>query len=93
MLSVKLHGNDLLNADIISPPTVVASFKPGYTGHFKKEVELTINHGALMLAAYNRHRDNLHVANVARMIEEMERIHREHEYAMFVAFRTLRGAE
>jgi hypothetical protein len=86
-MNIKLVGNKLVNADVISPFLVIAEFNEGLAYTAKVKYTETLVAGHKMLSLYNQFRDDLTVANVALMLVEMDRVRREMEYNMFVAYR------
>jgi hypothetical protein len=87
MINVIRDGDKLLNADIISPEFVYATLNNGLTEQAKVEIFLTLRCGAQMLDLYKATRDNMHISNVAHMLEDMETIFQYYEYELYAAKR------
>jgi hypothetical protein len=84
----RLEGYTLIHGEIISPEVVIAKFNPGLTLATVKEMVAALNHGHEMLMLYKQHRDNMHIANVAVMLERMETICMQWNMDVFAARRT-----
>ena len=73
MINVKREGNQLLNADFETPMAYAVLYE-GLTDKAKEDITRAVHYGSQMLDVYRSRRDNLHIANVMRMLEEMESI-------------------
>lgn len=87
-MKTKIKGNLLLNADVIVPELAYATFSDSLTMQTKKEISLILDYGHEILQCYAVGRDNLHVANVTRMLERMEGIYRLFAAEMYAAQRS-----
>jgi len=76
-MRTKRKGNKLLDANIISPDAVYATFNDDLCSKTKDEIVLFINYGSEMLSIYKQHRDSLHIVNVVEMLKKMEEVFHE----------------
>ena len=84
-MNFKLKGNYLLNADIVYPETIYATFSKELTPVAAKELVLNLNYGHDLLMVYKQFRDNLHITNVVEMLKRMDALLREYDYKVYEA--------
>jgi hypothetical protein len=87
MLNVIRYGDKLLNEDVISPEFVYATLNEKLTEQAKVEIFVTLRCGAQMLDLYRATRDNMHISNIADMLEKMETIHHYFDYEVYAVKR------
>ena len=87
MINVIRDGDKLLNADVISPEFIYATFNEGLTEQAKVEIFLTLRCGAQMLDLYKNSREDMNISNVANMLKDMETIFHYFDYEIYTAKR------
>ena len=88
-MNVKRKGNLLLNADIILPETVYATFNEGLVDSVKDDIADRIRFGGEMLDIYAQFRSNLHITNVVAMLNKMETVYTDYNYSVLTKGRSL----
>lgn len=74
-MDLKLSGNDIIS-DFAQMK--MAEFDKEFVKKFdKKYFILRTNCGSDMLSVYQKHRSDMHIANVMKMLEKMEQLHTE----------------
>ena len=81
-MKVKLFGNDILCDEFI-PSLKIGEFNNECTPEAKKLLMLDMKFGREFVETYENVRDNLHIMNVANMIDKMERLFREYDKEKF----------
>ena len=71
-MKTKRKGNKLLDANIITPDAVYATFNDDISTKTKDEIVSFINYGSEMFSIYKQHRNHFHIATVVEMLEQME---------------------
>ena len=77
-MKIKKNGNKIVSADIVVPTVEIGEFNDALTLQAKNELINSVNFGSRMLSVYIKHRDNMHVANILKMCEEMELIYADY---------------
>lgn len=72
MRNVKIKGNKLLNADMISPDMVYATFDDGLCKQVMEDIANELYYGSRMLDLYEQYRSNMHISNISEMFDLME---------------------
>ena len=74
MINLKRKGNALLNADVIKPDMLYATFEDGIADDVKDEITLAAHLGAKLLREYGNLRGNMHITNVVEFLRIMDGI-------------------
>lgn len=76
-MNFKIKNRKMLNADIISPEIVYASFSDELVDGVAEGMVNSMNCGHEMLTIYSDFRDDLHITNVADMLKKMEAVYQK----------------
>ena len=68
----KLNGRKLVNGDYKSPETTYAEFNDNLNTDDIEHIVNILKNGQKMLGIYSKYRDNMHIKNVATMLENFE---------------------
>ena len=87
-MNFELKGRNLVNADIITPEVVYATFSEDVRIPVIKSVTAKLNYGSRFLDIYEQHRDDMSVPNVLKMLKKMEEVFVEYDYHLYAARRS-----
>jgi len=80
MKNFKLNGRKLINADVISPEFVVATFSKELNQYGVEDNFLTFKYGAKLLEICNKYKGQRNISIVEAMLNEIDVVLLEYAY-------------
>lgn len=74
LMKYYLKGRTLYRRESFSPERPIATFSEELNVSTLREIVNALNKGTEIFNSYKRHRDDLHIVNIVKMLEEMESI-------------------
>lgn len=81
-MNLKLSGRKLVNADILWPEFVLATFSDEISYDFVEKFICNIQNGMKVFQIYEQHRQNLSIGNVIAMLKKMEQVFLDYDKEM-----------
>jgi hypothetical protein len=79
MNKIKRNGNQILDANFSDEtPLEIAEFSDNLTKDAKNKFVTNHNFGIEILEVYQRHRNDMHIGNICKMLEKLENVYEEY---------------